>query len=147
MVERRPRTSFACVLTSLEDVALRTGQRPRSGDRSEVLRAKSLPLRMQGQEGLVAWDIASDWTRDLAEGTALEERPTHRCDPALIARELALGPEIGVEELKARRRAFMWQNHPDRGNLVEMDVATERVAVANMLIDAAIARVRARDSG
>ena len=60
-----------------------------------------------------------------------------------IARELDLAGCRTVDSLQARRREFARDNHPDRLDPPARANATERMMIANRLIDAEIARLRA----
>lgn len=59
-----------------------------------------------------------------------------------IRRELDLAACRTVEALQGRRRAFARENHPDGLDPALRDNATERMMVANRLIDMEIARLR-----
>jgi len=61
-----------------------------------------------------------------------------------IARELALPSLTTRAALLQARRRFMWANHPDRRPDWPRDLATRRVALANMMIDRAL---RGRPAG
>jgi len=63
-------------------------------------------------------------------------------DRADIARELALEALNSEAALQRARRRFMWANHPDRRPEWPRELATRRVALANMLIDKALRRLR-----
>ena len=64
--------------------------------------------------------------------------------PADVERELDLASCRSVEALQARRRAFARGNHPDRLEPRLAAVATERMSIANRLVDEAIARLGGR---
>ena len=66
-------------------------------------------------------------------------------DVEAIERELGLTNIATRAGLLQARRAFMWANHPDRRPEWPSDLATRRVALANMLIDRTL-RERRRDS-
>ena len=61
-----------------------------------------------------------------------------RDDIETIRRELQLAMISTRAELQRARRRFMWANHPDRRADLPRDLATRRVATANMLIDRAL---------
>ena len=61
-----------------------------------------------------------------------------RDDIEAIRRELQLATISTRAELQRARRRFMWANHPDRRADLPRDLATRRVATANMLIDRAL---------
>jgi hypothetical protein len=64
-------------------------------------------------------------------------------DPQTIAQELGLDRAANEEDLNRARRRFMWRNHPDRRGEAQRGLADRRVAVANMLIDRARAKLAA----
>jgi len=59
-------------------------------------------------------------------------------DVEVVERELGLAKISTRSGLLQARRAFMWANHPDRRPEWPCDLATRRVALANMLIDRAL---------
>jgi hypothetical protein len=67
-------------------------------------------------------------------------------DPEAIARELGLDRALSEGDLDKVRRRFMWRHHPDRCEEAQRPRADRRVAVANMLIDRARARLASRRS-
>jgi len=60
-------------------------------------------------------------------------------DPQAIAAALGLSPELTREDLHRIRRDFALLNHPDRVSAFSREVATRRMAIANTLIDRALA--------
>jgi len=67
-------------------------------------------------------------------------------DPETIARELGLDQTLSERDLDQAKRRFMWRHHPDRCEESQRARADRRVAVANMLIDRARARLAGRRS-
>lgn len=63
-------------------------------------------------------------------------------DAEAIERELGLATIATRSGLLRARREFMWANHPDRRPEWPSDLATRRVALANMLIDRALRQPR-----
>ncbi len=61
-----------------------------------------------------------------------------------IARELGLPDAATPDALQRARRRFMWRNHPDRRQDIPADLANRRVAIANMLVDRALAEFAGR---
>lgn len=55
-----------------------------------------------------------------------------------VADELHLNGRQSVAELKHLRRVFAWRNHPDRVPPKWRDKATQRMTIANALIDSAL---------
>ena len=93
------------------------------------------------------WEAAAAWT---PEADPPPPRPEAPPPPRPSARAEDIAAELNLEALrtaadvaKARRR-FMWANHPDRRADLDGDLANRRVALANMLLDRALARLRAR---
>lgn len=65
-------------------------------------------------------------------------------EPEAISKELGLGGNIDADELGRRRRAFAFQNHPDRVAPHLRQRAMVRMQVANMLIDEAARKAKKR---
>lgn len=55
-----------------------------------------------------------------------------------VAQELHLTGKQSNAELKRLRRAFAWRNHPDRAPPKWRAIATQRMTIANALIDKAL---------
>ncbi len=68
------------------------------------------------------------------DADAAEQPP---CDPDSIAAELGLNRKLTVADITALRRAFALRNHPDRVPEAWRALATERMTIANRLLDAA----------
>jgi len=89
---------------------------------------------------------ALDW-RDESDFFVDDEPPPAESEnllsdsPEAIALELGLDRMLSEEELSRARRRFMWRNHPDRCSEAQRPLADRRVAVANMLIDRARAKL------
>jgi len=111
----------------------------------------------QASDPAERWDGALDWIAEPAEparaakpakppaAAAAEKSPSD--DPAAIAAELGLGDALSPAALNRARRRFMWENHPDRRPDLSRELANRRVAIANMLIDRALARRRGPSFG
>lgn len=82
-----------------------------------------------------------------AEEPAAPEPPAHllRQLPAEIAEDLHLSPTDTIAILQEKRRAFALANHPDRAHETHRALANERMTLANLLIDKAIARINAME--
>jgi hypothetical protein len=91
----------------------------------------------EGVENL--WDHAFAWTTDPAPD-APPASPPPSDDQDQISRELGLTSAATPDQLHRARRRFMWRNHPDRRSDIPADLANRRVAIANMLIDRALAQ-------
>jgi hypothetical protein len=63
-----------------------------------------------------------------------------RLSPEDVAVDLGLHPSDDRERLQERRRAFARDNHPDRVNADYRDAATQRMKLANRLVDEALHR-------
>ena len=92
-----------------------------------------------------AWRTASVWlnNEELFESDEPPQtaEPPSSDDPEAIARELGLDQALNEKDLDRARRRFMWRHHPDRCEESQRAHADRRVAVANMLIDRARARL------
>jgi hypothetical protein len=88
------------------------------------------------------WDAALAWI-DEPDGptTIVETRQRSPESAEAILDELGLHEDLTFDELNQVRRLFMWRNHPDRQSQPLRDNATRRVAIANMLVDRAQARL------
>jgi hypothetical protein len=75
---------------------------------------------------------AEDPKEDLKEDLGIE---IANCDPDAIAKELGLHSDLNSDELKRIRRNFALRNHPDRLDPANRARATQRMTIANMLID------------
>jgi len=99
--------------------------------------------RMGGAGGS-DWDAALAWLDDQDEPLTIEPAPVE-ITPELVLSELGPTEDLSIDELNRLRRLYMWRNHPDRRGEAQRESATRRVAIANMLIDRAEARLtRAR---
>ncbi len=96
------------------------------------------------------WDHAFAWALEPPAEASPEPPPPRAALPSDDAE--AIAAELGLPSLSTRtalrraRRGFMWRNHPDRRPEIPPALANRRVAIANMLIDRALA-VLARSGG
>jgi hypothetical protein len=89
-----------------------------------------------------SWDAALAWIEELDGPAAIVEMRQPAADTAeAILDELGLNENLTYEELNQARRLYMWRNHPDRLGEAQRESATRRVAIANMLVDRAQARL------
>jgi hypothetical protein len=89
-----------------------------------------------------SWDAALAWIEELDGPAAIVETRQPTADTAeAILEELGLNENLTYEELNQARRLYMWRNHPDRLGEAQRESATRRVAIANMLVDRAQARL------
>jgi hypothetical protein len=63
-------------------------------------------------------------------------------DPYKIISELGLHSDATEEDVLALRRAFALRNHPDRVPAELRDLATQRMMIANDLMDRYVAKLR-----
>ncbi len=93
------------------------------------------------------WDRAEDWVPE-AEPEPEPPLPSPRAAPNLgptaIFEELGLSHLNTADDLNRARRKFMWENHPDRRGDISLEIAHQRVATANMLLDRALAHLARR---
>jgi hypothetical protein len=88
------------------------------------------------------WDAALAWIEEEDEAAATPEPQRPAGDSAqAILEELGLRENLTHDELNRLRRLYMWRNHPDRHDEAQRESATRRVAIANMLVDRAQARL------
>jgi hypothetical protein len=96
----------------------------------------------QGAGSHSLWELAAAWT---PEADPPPPRPAPPDPPRPSGRPEDIAVELGLKALKTRidvarvRRRFMWENHPDRRKDLDRDLANRRVAIANMLLDRALA--------
>jgi hypothetical protein len=92
--------------------------------------------------GASCWSAASAWLAELEDPTCVSPAAQPRDEsPEAILGELGLTDTLTYEEIAQLRRLYMWRNHPDRHGESERESATRRVAIANMLLDRAQARL------
>ncbi|MEJ2118129.1 MAG: hypothetical protein P8Y36_09615 [Alphaproteobacteria bacterium] len=85
------------------------------------------------------YDESPPAAQDTATGPApakMGGKPVHE--------ELGLRDDLSDAELRRLRRDFATRNHPDRVPLWQRDEATERMTLANVLIDRALKRKAAQ---
>ncbi len=75
------------------------------------------------------------------DAEAAEQPP---CDADSIAAELGLNRNLTAADITVLRRAFALRNHPDRVPEAWRALATERMTIANRLLDAAAAKLSTR---
>jgi hypothetical protein len=94
--------------------------------------------------GAAHWAAAFGWLEDqeAPEAAIVVEPQQPRAEsPQAISDELGLNENLTQDELNRLRRLYMWRNHPDRHSEAQRENATRRVAIANMLLDQAQARL------
>lgn len=64
-------------------------------------------------------------------------------EPEIVAAQLRLRPCLTAQELRSIRRAFARTNHPDRVPASLREQATQRMIIANTLIDTALKALKA----
>jgi len=95
------------------------------------------------------WEFAAAWTPE-ADPPPPRPAPPATETPKPSARPEAVADELGLAGLKTPadlakvRRRFMWDNHPDRRKDLDRELANRRVAIANMLLDRALAAMQRR---
>jgi hypothetical protein len=99
------------------------------------------PARAPG--GASHWTAALAWLEEQEEPAAAAPAPRQPKaeSPEAILAELGLSERLTHDEIGQLRRLYMWRNHPDRHSEAERENATRRVAIANMLLDRAQARL------
>ncbi len=102
------------------------------------------PSELRAGAGIRIWDRAYAFVHEGEPSVAFSSAPpSDRSED--IARELGLDQGLTLAQLHRTRRRFNWANHPDRNPQLPTDLAGRRVAVANTLIDEAIAARREGD--
>jgi len=74
---------------------------------------------------------------------ATEAGPPSLLDPNRIILELGLDSELSENDIASLRREFALRNHPDRVQQDLRELATQRMMIANDLMDKYVARLRA----
>ena len=132
----RRRSAFEAILRDV-----RAAQDDGAADEATPRRAAAAPCfvseRAAGEIGAEA--LAARYG-EAGDGPAAVAPPPSVA-PADVERELDLASCRSLEALQARRRAFARGNHPDRLEPRLAAVATERMSIANRLVDEAIARL------
>ncbi len=146
------------------DAALNQVRGPPPADRSTGERplaaGVSAPIPPLEEEpvphgGAFPWDHAVAWVpeHEVPEPAPAEPAPVEPPTPPApprpppsanledVERELNLAEASTADELNRIRRRFMWENHPDRYPDQPEALSNRRVAVANMLIDRALAKL------
>jgi len=109
------------------------------------LASAALPIQDEAADPGVAdlWDHAAAWAPD-SEVEEAAKSPAPSDDVEAIAKELDLDNASTRDEILRARRRFMWKYHPDRRPDLTGDSAGRRVAVANTLVDVALAALSKR---
>jgi hypothetical protein len=94
-----------------------------------------------GAGGGSHWDAALAWLDEQDEPNPAPEPAPAEVTPELVLKELGPTEHLSLDELNRLRRLYMWRNHPDRRGEAQRESATRRVAIANMLLDRAQARL------
>jgi hypothetical protein len=105
----------------------------------------ALPIGDEAADPGVAdlWDRAAAWAPD-SEGDEAPKFADPSDDVEAISKELGLTNASTREEILGARRRFMWKYHPDRRPEISGNSAGRRVAVANTLVDVALAALSKR---
>jgi len=99
-----------------------------------------------------AWELAAQARRGPGDDIPAQASP-YGYDPGEAAREISLDPnrivsELGLHagvsdaDIVALRRQFAMRNHPDRVPAELRDIATQRMMIANDLIDRYVASLK-----
>jgi len=133
---RKNHADFASILAGIERQSAEFSENPRpfSFDFLDGL------LHLGAARGL---DRRSDFIYFEPEIEA--EIPLPSTDPEEIARELRLSSGVSAAELAQIRRRFAARNHPDRVAPHLRERASDRMKIANALIDRALADAGSRE--
>jgi hypothetical protein len=137
------RETFASLLDSRERAAggpaAEAPRRPKAAAHAMGAILGSAPERVEPPP----IDAIGSLTRVYADETAAAEPvDPPACHPEALARELQLEPGMSPRDLERIRRNFALANHPDRVAPPDRDLATRRMALANVLIDQALRQSR-----
>jgi hypothetical protein len=146
---RRADSTFDKIVDALAGVDGAPPDYDRPLDRSFATVAPTMrPDLDEASDPAQRWDEALDWIAEpAAPARATKPAQPPSDDPAAIAAELGLSDALSPAALNRARRRFMWENHPDRRPDLSRELANRRVAIANMLIDRALARPRGPSNG
>ncbi|AGK59390.1 heat shock protein DnaJ domain-containing protein [Hyphomicrobium denitrificans 1NES1] len=135
-------SNFETLLTEFFKGADDTGEAPRPSHRFSIssleaawgvaAQARALPM----QEG------SNRDTRRIAYGDESDGGHGVSLDPHKILSELGLHSEATEAEIAMLRREFALRNHPDRVPADLRDAATQRMMIANDLMDRHLAKLR-----
>jgi hypothetical protein len=89
------------------------------------------------------WPSLGPSVASYVEAEAIAAAPSP-CVEEAVVRELDLSDALAPTELERIRRAFAYRNHPDRVGPAYKARALQRMTIANVLIDRALARARAK---
>ena len=135
-----------------EPGAGRQGASAQSRGSSEFLRT------LEGMAGRVRSYISARLLTGLYADTAASSPPPPPKEPEaapvppippkseheVVVDELHLTPNLSADDLKHLRRKFAKANHPDRVSAAGREQATQRMTIANALIDEALRGKKAR---
>jgi hypothetical protein len=141
------RHAFDAALDDVERGEPETPAPPRFSRLSARLAAEPPPPG--GHHSL--WETAAAWTPEADPPPPPPAPPPPPPPPSDqiddIAAELDFYALRTSQDLARARRKFMWANHPDRRPDIDRDLANRRVALANMLLDAALRALRLQGRG
>jgi hypothetical protein len=147
---RPMRTSFDAELETVERMdALEWEDSPPYPVAPAVVAALATDRSAFSGGGHSLWEFAAAWTPEAdpplpRPAPAIAETPKPSARPEAVAEELGLAGLRTTADLAKARRRFMWDNHPDRRKDLDRDLANRRVAIANMLLDRALAVMQSR---
>ena len=147
--DESPEAQFRQVLAEVRRTAAGQAHKvsPASYSSANPLASTIFPTddtRHRATGGASHWRAALDWLEEQEGPTALvESAPAADEGPEAVLAELGLTENLTDQELSRLRRLYMWRNHPDRHRESQRASATRRVAIANMLLDRARARLLA----
>lgn len=136
--------SFRAVLDDLGDAAPDDCRPPRSA--RETPFGHAAPIEQFGSilnaMARESWNfVSADRLSHLyaeARAGAVSEKQRSMSGAESVAEELRLRPRLTAKELHRIRREFALGNHPDRVPAPLRELATQRMVVANTLIDQAL---------
>ena len=143
--------SFRAILEDLGDAAR---DDPRAGQNSTADAASGHPARLEQFGSLLSAMARGSWSfvspgrlshlYAEAGGAMAAEAPAAISEAEIVAGELGLRPRLTARELRRIRRKFAAANHPDRAPTFLRERATQRMIIANTLIDQALSALANR---
>lgn len=147
MKRKTPNHAFTRLFAALEATLATSEEADAEARRRGSVVRRGVPC-LDGDSRLAAAN-PDVWTDTLAWLDFGDEPPTDEppgpADPAVIGEELGLADDLSAVDLNRIRRAFALRNHPDLCAAAYRDLATERMRIANMLIDAALKHAASRE--
>lgn len=136
-------SNFEALLTDFFNDADETGNAPQPSHRFSISSLEAAwGVAAQARASPMREDSNHRDSRRIAYGDESDGTHGASLDPHKILSELGLHSEATEAEIAMLRREFALRNHPDRVPADLRDIATQRMMIANDLMDRYIARLR-----